>query len=49
MIAQANLGHLMTDGTRFVDPSLILPGWVLSLPALGADGPTDHLRRRRAW
>ena len=41
VIAQANLGHLMTDGTRFVDPSLILPGWVLSLPALGAGGPTD--------
>jgi DNA-binding SARP family transcriptional activator len=34
-IAGANLGHVMVDGTRFVDPSLILPGWVLSLPQTG--------------
>ncbi|MGO9457275.1 MAG: LysM peptidoglycan-binding domain-containing protein, partial [Acidimicrobiales bacterium] len=40
VIAQANLGRLMADGSRFVDPSLILPGWVLSLPTLGAGGPT---------
>ncbi|HEY1733070.1 MAG TPA: LysM peptidoglycan-binding domain-containing protein, partial [Acidimicrobiales bacterium] len=32
-IAQANLGQTMDDGTRFVDPSLIQPGWVLTLPA----------------
>lgn len=31
-IAQANLGDLMDDGSRFIDPSLILPGWALSLP-----------------
>jgi hypothetical protein len=35
-IAQANQGHLMVDGTRFVDPSLILPGWVLTVPPAGA-------------
>ncbi len=32
-IAQANLGQVMDDGTRFVDPSLIQPGWTLTLPA----------------
>jgi LysM repeat protein len=32
-IAEANLGQTMDDGTRFVDPSLIQPGWVLTLPA----------------
>jgi LysM domain len=31
-IAQANLGNLMSGGWRFTDPSLIVPGWVLSLP-----------------
>jgi DNA-binding SARP family transcriptional activator len=36
-IAQANLGTVMTDGSRFVDPSLILPGWVLTLPAIGEE------------
>lgn len=35
-IAQANLGTVMTDGSRFVDPSFILPGWVLTVPAIGA-------------
>lgn len=35
-IAQANLGRLMSGGTRFVDPSLIRPGWVLSIPQPGA-------------
>ena len=32
-IAETNLGQIMDDGTRFVDPSLIQPGWVLTLPA----------------
>ena len=32
-IAEANLGQTMDDGTRFVDPSLIQPGWVLTFPA----------------
>jgi hypothetical protein len=38
MIAQANLGHVMGDGRLFANPSLIFPGWVLSLPdaALGS-------------
>jgi len=31
-IAQANLGQVMADGTRFLDPSLIRPGWVLAIP-----------------
>ena len=36
-IAAANLGRLMDDGTRFVDPAVIAPGWTLVLPALDAD------------
>ncbi|HMD46358.1 MAG TPA: LysM peptidoglycan-binding domain-containing protein [Acidimicrobiales bacterium] len=35
-VAAANLGHLMPGGQRFVDPSLIRPGWVLVLPGLPA-------------
>ncbi len=31
-IARLNLGTVMDDGTRFVDPSLIRPGWRLALP-----------------
>ncbi|MGH9086748.1 MAG: LysM peptidoglycan-binding domain-containing protein, partial [Acidimicrobiales bacterium] len=38
-IARANLGRVMVDGTRFVDPSLIRPGWVLELPSI--DGTTN--------
>ncbi|MHB8221173.1 MAG: LysM peptidoglycan-binding domain-containing protein, partial [Acidimicrobiales bacterium] len=34
LIARANLGHVMADGTIFTDPALIRPGWVLTLPAL---------------
>lgn len=33
-LAAANLGHLMTDGRIFTDPSLIFPGWVLATPGL---------------
>ncbi len=33
-IAEANLGRLMHDGTCFVDPAVIAPGWRLLLPAL---------------
>lgn len=35
-IAEANLGQVMDDGMRFVDPSLIRPGWVLTIPDLTA-------------
>lgn len=35
VVAQANLGRQMADGSRFTDPSLIVPGWVLSLPDPG--------------
>lgn len=38
-IAAANLGHPMGDGRIFVDPSVILPGWVLVLPALDGGPP----------
>jgi ubiquinol-cytochrome c reductase cytochrome c subunit len=38
-IAQANLGHTMAGGATFADASLILPGWVLTLPA-PASAPT---------
>jgi DNA-binding SARP family transcriptional activator len=33
-IAATNLGRVMDDGTRFVDPSAISPGWNLLLPRL---------------
>ncbi|HUZ09720.1 MAG TPA: hypothetical protein VMU76_06080 [Acidimicrobiales bacterium] len=36
-IAKLNLGRLMLDGRRFVDPSVICPGWVLTLPVDTAD------------
>ncbi len=46
-IARVNLGRLMVDGTRFLDPSLIRPGWVLLLPdpatATGADAGNASL------
>lgn len=44
-IASANLGRMMHDGTRFVDPSMIAPGWTLALPALDPEadpGATVH-------
>ncbi len=41
-IAAANLGTLMSDGTRFVDPSLIAPGWTLQMPELDADTRTGE-------
>jgi len=34
LIAWANLGHVMTDGRVFIDPSLIQPGWELALPSI---------------
>lgn len=40
-IAQANLGRVMNDGSRFTDPNLIVPGWVLSLPDPTGDGQVD--------
>jgi DNA-binding SARP family transcriptional activator len=36
-IARLNLGHDMGDGEVFTDPSLILPGWHLKLPANTGD------------
>ena len=33
LLAAANLGHVMTDGRLFTDPSLIYPGWVLAIPS----------------
>jgi DNA-binding SARP family transcriptional activator len=39
-IARLNLGHTMPDGLRFVDPSLIRPGWTLALPS-AAPAPSD--------
>ncbi len=41
MIAQANLGHLMSDGRLFANPSLIYPGWVLTLPGTVSTPPAD--------
>lgn len=38
-IARANLGVVMDDGSRFVDPSCIRPGWVLTLPSLDPAPP----------
>ena len=34
VLASANLGHVMNDGTRFTTPNLIYPGWELIVPAL---------------
>ena len=42
-IAAANLGRLMGDRTRFVDPSVIAPGWTLVLPSLDAQVAPDTL------
>ena len=40
-IAAANLGRLMHDGTCFVDPAVIAPGWSFLLPTLDADPTLD--------
>ncbi len=44
-IAQLNLGHTMSDGLHFVDPSLIVPGWTLVLPGPApiASDPTSYV------
>ena len=39
-ILDLNLGEVMNDGQRFVNPALIQPGWDLSLPA-GLSGQAD--------
>lgn len=39
VLAKANLGRTMPDGTQFSDPSLIMPGWVLTVPATPDTGP----------
>jgi hypothetical protein len=36
VLASANLGRVMNDGTRFTTPNLIYPGWELIVPALEA-------------
>lgn len=36
-IAKANMGRAEPDGARFVDPTVLRPGWTLVIPAL-ADG-----------
>lgn len=50
-IVRLNQGHDMGDGHPFTDPSVIMPGWVLQLPAAGAghsaagqrhSGPNGH-------
>ena len=42
VLAKANLGQTMDDGTQFSDPSLIMAGWVLNVPPLtNGPGPTD--------
>jgi nucleoid-associated protein YgaU len=35
---RANAGRKMTDGSRFVDPDLIRPGWRLSIPLRSRGG-----------
>jgi DNA-binding SARP family transcriptional activator len=40
-IASLNLGRTMPDGRRFVDPSLICPGWVLIMPAPPSEATAD--------
>jgi DNA-binding SARP family transcriptional activator len=37
-LIRLNLGHEMTDGQVFTDPSLIMPGWELKLPASAGSG-----------
>ncbi len=41
-IAQLNLGHEMSDGLVFTDPSLIQPGWRLILPAGATSAGSGH-------
>jgi DNA-binding SARP family transcriptional activator len=43
-IAALNLGRTMSDGRRFIDPSLIYPGWSLVMPAsIGPTSPTAEV------
>jgi hypothetical protein len=39
LLANANLGSLMSDGEVFVNPSLIMPGWELRVPAAAPISP----------
>jgi DNA-binding SARP family transcriptional activator len=39
LLAGANLGTVMDDGTTFVDPSMIQPGWRLRVPEADAPAP----------
>jgi len=52
-LARLNEGRVMDDGTRFVDPSLIRPGWQLLLPGgpdwlPAAEAATEAGARREA-
>ncbi len=38
VLIRLNLGHDMGDGQVFTDPSLIMPGWKLTLPGSAAGG-----------
>jgi len=42
-IAATNLGRVMIDGTRFVDPAHPGPGWRLGVPSLGATALSSPL------
>jgi hypothetical protein len=37
-VASANLGRVMNDGARFVDPNVVRPGWTLAVPLLDHPG-----------
>jgi DNA-binding SARP family transcriptional activator len=41
-IVRLNIGHEMDGGRVFTDPSIILPGWHLALPAVAATGSSQH-------
>jgi DNA-binding SARP family transcriptional activator len=46
-LAVLNLGRDMDDGTRFVDPDHLRPGWRLGLPPAGGDRSSDAALKDR--